>query len=450
MSQIIVIHNDISQVIYDDEEIVRLIYYDEEETDQRAVFIRDGNCISHLDSGDISSELKKLDLSDFIYDELTTIPLSIYIKLHLTQKIGISIKNTRDHPVCIVCFEKNSYTKFERIISKIKNADPSFIYEPCNSIDVFNRFLNITDLKEVLKIGKASFDHEWLIHETTYLRHLYDAYKNYGKIGEFLSESLWIASNQIKTVLQLLMAFPAPDFGLFLCKAKNHPNIDLSSDNINSIHDVLDTYRLSDEVASDFIIFCISKNISCNVIVTESLWLDQRMCMAFLRKNFISMVGIHFVKRKNPDVIDPIYIELCDKYEFSNTNMQKFVSKTKRDVDLLKANVRFRAKHIITFFSRSCDIINYALPMFDYFRIRLEDDNCSIYDAIVQVKANRALIMFLVQIEATRQDKGKHHNVLCNFDLLCCISEYLGVSNHYRNLLLEGRKNQFRSILRDN
>jgi hypothetical protein len=342
----------------------------------------------------------------------------------------------KDHPISIAVQHHNPEKKFKNILMKIQYAMPKYEYERCKNIDVYNRFRILTSPKDIIKIAKVAFETEWLIRETYFLVYLYEAYKCTKKIGEMLSNSSWMIADGIKSVLQLLMVYPAPDYGLFIKMVKGHRRLDLSEDNINSVYYVVDTYNLSDATIVEFICFCIEKKIRCDVVMElDSLWENERLNMIFLRKNFISAISVCFNNRKYTECLDPIFIQLCCYCSMPNKQLSEFVKKTKTDKILLQKNIRFRAKHILRYFDNSQKICKFVIPIFELMDIKMDGVGYTIYDAIKHIRTNQVLIVFLVNNLAALNNKAKHHDVFSNVDLLSRIFDYVDVTNYYRKLL---------------
>lgn len=432
MSTLVYLIDNEYSYIYDDDELKQTSFIN----DERNVFIRkDGRIVTPC-----GVQIAVPDKCNII--PILQLPLSMYIKLHLTQKVSLTCNTVKDHPLCIAVQMENPEKKFKRIIKKMQDAMPEYFYIPSKDMNVYNRFRVLTDPKEFNKLAKIAFDPTWLITSTYFLVHLYEAYKSSRKFGHLYSECQWIACDGIKTVLQLLMTYPASDYSLFLNKARTLQDLELSQDNINSVYYVVDTYNLDDGAISEFMCFCINKGIRCDVVISlDSLWENERMNVVFMNKNFISVISVCFNNRKFIEILDPIFIQMCHRWPMCNKQIQSFVQKTTEDKLLVKQNVRFRAKHILKYFGDSKNIVKYAIPILELMGIELNGSQTTIFEAMSQVRANQALIMFLVHNFAVMNHRGKHHGIFSNLDILCMVAEYMGVTKHYVSLLHDMRRN---------
>jgi len=434
------IHSDDSQIIHQDG-IVKTIYFDPEDPiDERSVFI----ILENFEFGECTSRIihttqhvdvtHMINLDDYTIEYITSMPLSLYISSNLNQEMNITIDETKDHPICLAVKSKHPDKFFRRIIDKIKRADPKFKYVKCTNTDIYHRFKILMSVKELINLAFVGFDHNWLINETDFLLHLYNCYRNSGSIGKYLSNSSWIACGKIQTVLQLLMTYPAPDFGLFFEKCKASNLIELSADNVNSIFCIIDTYNLDDSKISDIICYCIQMGIRFDVVTINELWNIPRMNSKFYSNNFASVIGAMYSSGNNVyrNCVEKIYFELCDRHQFSNSNLQSLVKKTIKDKHLLCFDPHFNAKHVLEFYNSDKDIQKHVLPLYKTLKI-----NERFLLFINQVRANKALIFFFVHIIAVRRGKGKYHSVLSNTDLIPLIFSYVGVSEYYIKYFIE-------------
>lgn len=380
-------HNDNSQLIFENGEIRETFFDAADRIDPRSVFYlietqyydieSNSNYISRVIKTPLHQIVtEKINLSTHFIEFLESLPLSIYVSLKLKNKIRVTMDEIKDHPVCVAVNDKRPAKYFSSLLLKIRNLNPDFQYEPTTNRDVYSRFKILSSVGNIIRLAEIAFDQEWLLKQTDFLEYLFNCYKRTCNFGSYFNESRWILGDKVESVLQLLLAYPAAQYDMFSEKIKElrktHPQyIDFSSNTINHAFCVIDTYGIEDMYVGEFICFCIFCGIKYDAVVTENLWNIGRMNAKFYGFNFASVVGALYSSGNDyfRRCIEDIYIELCHRHKFSNSNLQEFVLKTLEHEEYLKNNPRENAEHVQSFFKSEFEIKRHALFLYEHLGI---------------------------------------------------------------------------------
>lgn len=431
MYKLVYITNDNNMILTQKNDLILFLNLNNEEFGISNYFLLLDNKIFNLSKNDITDNISQYKLN--ICDE---IGFSLFYELINTYKVNVLFDNIiiddRKNNIILTLLKHNkaSITNYNFMINIINKLITTKIQiSKTNDIYIYNRFLIIKNLKSFISLAYIIFEHEWLINETTFLIELYNRYKINNHIGLFVQESYWIALNQNKSILQLLLSNPFESIELFLKNIDD--NIDLTNDNINSINYITDTYSLSDIDVILLIIKLSKYGLNCNVKVTvNNLLSNEFLGKGFLGNNFITQTQNYFYSRMGGIPIVKLFVFFIQEKENTSITSFKLFRKTKF-VDLIRSikydDKKFNYLSVIkslmnhlhfSYLERYKDFIK-ELMFPNYLGVNSSD---LLFKKII-TEIN--IINLFTHIEACKQNKGEYHKIFSNIYLINNIYSYL-------------------------